>query len=65
MPTTAGTSTPRNFLIPIDINRPLETPSGLKDPAAAADMLDAAAEELEKQFGAIDKPWGEFPQAAD
>ncbi len=60
MPTTAGNSTPRNFLIPIDINRPLETPSGLKDPKAAADMLDAAAEELEKQFGAIDKPWGEF-----
>jgi acyl-homoserine-lactone acylase len=60
MPATGGNSTPRNFLVATDVNKPLETPSGLKDPKAAADLLDAAADALEKQYGAMDKPWGEF-----
>ena len=60
MPVGGSSATPRNFLVATDINHPLETPSGLKDPKAAADMLDASADALEKQYGAIDKPWGDF-----
>lgn len=59
MPAAAAAST-RNFAVPIDIVKPLETPAGLRDPKAAADMLDAAADAVEKQFGSLDKPWGEF-----
>ncbi len=49
-----------NFAQPIEVDKPLTTPSGLRDPKAAVDMLDAAAEALEKKYGALDKPWGEF-----
>jgi acyl-homoserine-lactone acylase len=59
MPAAASAST-RNFATPIDVNKPLTTPSGIKDPKAAAEMLDAAAAAVEKQFGAFDKPWGDF-----
>jgi len=50
----------RNFAVPYAVDKPLTTPAGIKDPAAAAAMLDAASEATEKEFGAIDKPWGEF-----
>jgi acyl-homoserine-lactone acylase len=46
--------------VPYALDKPLTTPSGIKDPAAAAAMLDAAAEAVEKDFGAVDKPWGDF-----
>jgi acyl-homoserine-lactone acylase len=59
MPGVAAAST-RNFETPTDIGKPLTTPSGIRDPKAAADMLDMAAEAVETQFGALDKPWGEF-----
>jgi acyl-homoserine-lactone acylase len=59
MPGVSATST-RNFETPTDIGKPLTTPSGIRDPKAAADMLDAAAEAVEKQYGTLDKPWGEF-----
>ncbi len=49
-----------SFATPTAFDKPLTTPAGIKDPKAAAGMLDAAADALEKQFGAIDKPWGEF-----
>ncbi|MBS1875992.1 MAG: penicillin acylase family protein [Acidobacteria bacterium] len=49
-----------NFAQPIEVDKPLTTPSGLRDPKAAVDLLDAAAEALEKKYGALDKPWGEF-----
>jgi acyl-homoserine-lactone acylase len=48
----------RNFAVPYDFNEPLTTPRGLKDPKAAADMLDAAAEETARVYGAVDTPWG-------
>ena len=50
----------RNFATPAAIDKPLTTPVGIMDPKAAAEMLDAAAAAVEKQFGALDKPWGEF-----
>jgi acyl-homoserine-lactone acylase len=55
-----GPNSTRNFAVPYAVDKPLTTPAGLKDPAAAAAMLDAAAEATEKEFGAIDKPWGDF-----
>ena len=56
----AGPAAVKNFAVPYAIDKPLTTPSGIKDPTAAAAMLDAAAEAVEKEFGAIDKPWGDF-----
>ena len=50
----------RNFATPAAVDKPLTTPAGIKDPKAAAEMLDAAAAAVEKQYGALDKPWGEF-----
>ncbi|HEY2049577.1 MAG TPA: penicillin acylase family protein, partial [Caulobacteraceae bacterium] len=43
--------------VPYDIHRPLETPMGLADPAAALKALDAAAQELMAAKGALDAPW--------
>jgi acyl-homoserine-lactone acylase len=49
----------KNWAVPYKNDEPLTTPRGLKDPQAAADMLAAAADETEKTYGAIDRPWGE------
>lgn len=54
----SGPSGLRNFAVPYDVNKPLTTPSGLKDPQQAAEMLDEAAAETTKTYGAIDAPWG-------
>jgi acyl-homoserine-lactone acylase len=56
----AGPAAVKNYAVPYALDKPLTTPSGIKDPAAAAAMLDAAAEAVEKDFGAVDKPWGDF-----
>lgn len=47
------------FAVPADPARPLETPAGLKDPAAAAKLLAEAAAEVKKQFGRLDPAYGE------
>jgi acyl-homoserine-lactone acylase len=47
------------FGVPYDLASPLTTPRGLKDPKAAAQQLDAAAQETLKVFGALDVPWGD------
>jgi len=49
-----------NFAVPYVLDRPLTTPAGIKDPAAAAAMLDAAAAETISRFGALDTPWGSY-----
>jgi len=59
MPAAAPAST-RNFAVPYAVDKPLTTPSGIKDPAAAAALLDAAAEATVNTFGALDKPWGSY-----
>lgn len=59
MPAGTPNST-RNFAVPTDVGKPLTTPAGIRDPKGAAEMLDAAAEAVEQQVGALDKPWGEF-----
>ncbi len=47
------------FAVPYDLKLPLETPRGLKDPAKAAQQLDAAAAKVVKEHGSLDVPWGE------
>jgi acyl-homoserine-lactone acylase len=47
------------FAVPYDLTSPLTTPRGLKDPKKAAAQLDDAAQEVEKEFGALDVPWGQ------
>lgn len=47
------------FAAPYDLKSPLTTPRGLKDPPKAAEQLDDAAQEVEKEFGALDVPWGQ------
>ena len=49
----------RLFQTPWRSAQPLETPSGLADPAAAVQALASAALEVESQFGRIDVAWGE------
>ncbi len=55
--TTAASQ--KNWAVPYKLDEPLTTPRGLKDPKAAAAMLADAADETEKVYGAIDRPWGE------
>jgi acyl-homoserine-lactone acylase len=59
MPSGAAGAT-KNYAVAYDVANPLTTPAGIKDPKAAAMMLDAAAEATAKEFGSIDKPWGEY-----
>ncbi len=47
-----------NFAVPYALADPMHTPRGLKDPARAAAMLDAAATETLHDFAALDVPWG-------
>jgi len=42
-----------------DLAQPLTTPADLADPKAAADALDAAAQDMLSKTGALDTPWGE------
>ena len=48
-----------NFTKPFSLKDPLDTPSGLKDPAAAVHMLAAAAIDTKKRFGSLDRPYGD------
>jgi acyl-homoserine-lactone acylase len=49
------------FAVPLDLAQPLETPRGLKQsPAELAAIVEAAAGEAEKRYGAMDAPWGDF-----
>ncbi|MGE0442136.1 MAG: acylase [Gemmatimonadales bacterium] len=47
------------FANPWRLDQALSTPSGLADPAVAALALSAAAKQVEKDFGALDVPWGD------
>ena len=70
--TWAGMFSPGNFLnqsnyaVPFSLSDPIETPRGLKDPAAAVAMLGKAAARTIELYGAIDRPFGEVSlHAAD
>ena len=47
------------FAVPFDPKELLTTPRGLKDPAVAAEALEHAAAQVEKQYGSLDVPWGQ------
>ncbi|WP_213804374.1 penicillin acylase family protein [Granulicella sp. dw_53] len=47
------------FATPYALASPMTTPAGLKDPAKAAQQLDAAASETMHDFGSLDIPWGD------
>jgi acyl-homoserine-lactone acylase len=48
-----------NFARPFSLTDPLETPAGLKDPVAAVKMLGDAAIDTRKQFGSLERPYGD------
>jgi acyl-homoserine-lactone acylase len=48
-----------NFANPFSLSDPLNTPSGLKNPAAAVKMLGDAAVDVKKQFSSLERPYGE------
>jgi acyl-homoserine-lactone acylase len=58
-PGAASGFEPEGFAHPIDIYRPLTTPSGLADPEGAVRALQAAAQDMLAGFGALDTPWGQ------
>lgn len=47
------------FAVPYELQSPLTTPRGLKDPRQAVQQLDDAAQETQREFGALDVPWGQ------
>lgn len=48
-----------NFAMPFSLKEPLDTPSGLKDPAAAVKMLGQAAVNTKAVFGSLERPYGD------
>ena len=63
--TWAGLFAPNNFTsqanyaVRWSLDDPLNTPRGLKDPAAAVAMLKQAAARTRELYGALDRPFGE------
>jgi acyl-homoserine-lactone acylase len=49
----------RNYAVKWSIDDPLQTPRGLKDPAAAVAMLKQAVAKTKELYGAVDRPYGE------
>jgi acyl-homoserine-lactone acylase len=50
---------PAGWARPYDLNHPLTTPWGIKDPKAAAAALDAAAKDMMAKRGTLETPWGQ------
>lgn len=48
------------FAEPWTATRPIETPRGLADPAAAANCLEVAAREVRSRHGRLDIAWGQL-----
>jgi acyl-homoserine-lactone acylase len=49
----------KNYAVKWDANDPIETPRGIADPSVGVATLKTAAEATVKQYGAIDRPYGE------
>jgi acyl-homoserine-lactone acylase len=47
------------FTTPWSPDDAINTPDGIADPALALEQLDAASAAVEKQYGALDVPWGD------
>ncbi len=48
-----------NFAKPFSLTDPVDTPTGLKNPAAAVKMLGDAAVETKTKFGSLERPYGD------
>lgn len=48
-----------NYAEPWTLDKPLTTPRGLKDPAAAVAMLKEAISNTKEKYGAMDRPFGD------
>lgn len=48
-----------NYAVKWTLDNPLETPRGLKDPAAAVAMLKAAVAKTRELYGVVDRPFGD------
>ena len=48
------------FSIPWNSSNPVTTPSGLKDPQKAVNLLKEAALEVENEYGSMDIAWGDI-----
>jgi len=48
-----------NYAVKWSLDDPIETPRGLKDPAAAVAMLKQAVTKTKQLYGAIDRPFGD------
>lgn len=57
--TPGGFTDQKNFALPWSATAPLDTPSGLKEPATAVALLKTAVAETRQKYGAIDRPFGE------
>jgi acyl-homoserine lactone acylase PvdQ len=49
-----------NYAVPFDTAKAISTPSGIKDPAAAVDMLRQAIVTTKKKYGALDRVFGDI-----
>jgi len=54
-----GFSGQANYKVKWSPDAPIDTPSGVADPAKAVEMLKAAIAETKQKYGAIDRPFGE------
>jgi len=50
----------QQWATPWNAHEPLTTPKGLADPEAALSALKKVAREMERDWGRLDLPWGEF-----
>ncbi len=53
-----------NYKVKWSPDRPVDTPSGIADPAKAVAMLKDAIAEMKAKYGAIDRPFGEVSRFA-
>ena len=49
-----------NYSTQWSIDAPNTTPDGFSDPKRAVQLLEQAAIEVEKKFGSLDTPWGDY-----
>jgi acyl-homoserine-lactone acylase len=68
--TWAGKFAPNNFTSLANYkvkwlaSAPIDTPTGIADPAKAVEMLKAAIADMKSKYGAIDRPFGEVSRFA-
>ncbi|MFD0862892.1 acylase [Sungkyunkwania multivorans] len=51
---------PSNYKIPWSMKNVQTTPDGILDPARAVNLLEQSVVEIEKKYGTLEVPWGEY-----